>query len=198
MARFPREYTVAFYSQAKNQIKISVEQRRHIDLEERRSPGQMSTRSCRRQERRAGGREIGGDVAPLMGERGSGSKGGAIVGVRCISPDMRFKCRNVREGREAEGLRNVERAVCESGGSERVYVGAEDRLPVFKIVRKRWFDVTRICPSNCNRDGFKRRTGGHVDVAGVKRKDGRWGLFHGSCKFFWLEPDDRGDGIEFF
>jgi hypothetical protein len=69
---------------------------------------------------------------------------------------------------------------------------------VYKIVRKRWFNVTRGSPSNGDRDGLKRRfcrTGGRVDIAGMKRKDGRWGLFNGSCDFFWLEPDDRSDGV---
>ena len=80
----------------------------------------MTTRSNGRQERRAGGREIGGDVAPLMGERGRGSKGHAIVGVRYISPDMRFKGRNIGKGREAEGFRDVKTAVWESWGRERV------------------------------------------------------------------------------
>jgi len=157
----------------------------------------MTTRSCGRQERRAGGREV---VAPVMGEGGRGSEGHAIVGVRCISPYMRFIGRNVREGREAEGFRDVKRIVWELGGSERVYVRAEDRLltRVYKIIR---LNVTRVSPSDGDRDGLERRfcgTGGRVDIAGVKRKDGRWGLFNGSCDFFWLEPDDRGDGIELF
>ena len=63
-----------------------------------------------------------------MEERGRGSKGRAIVGVTYISPGMGFKGRNIRKGRKAEGFRDVEGAVWEFGGSERVYVGAEDRL----------------------------------------------------------------------
>ena len=91
---------------------------------------------------------------------------------------MGFKGRNVREGRKAEGFGDVGRAVWEPGGSERVNVSAEDRLctRVYKIVGR--LKVMSFSPFN--RDGLERRfcgTGGRVDLARVKGKDGRWGLF---------------------
>lgn len=91
---------------------------------------------------------------------------------------MRFKGRNVRKGRKAEGFGNIGRALWEPGGSEGVNVSAEDRLctGVCKIVGR--LKVMNFSPFD--RDGLERRfcgTGGRVDLARMKGKDGRWGLF---------------------